>query len=147
MLFLKLSCTLIKFNGTITYCLKKKTNTMFYEDIVYRHFENPLNVGLIKNPTHEILLGNPNIGAVIKVTAKVENETIKEISFKAYGGGALIACMSILTEKIKNKTITQALEITGNNLSEELNLQPVKLIYAIMAVDSIKNLLTVGLSI
>lgn len=117
---------------------------MFYEDIVYRHFENPLNVGLIENPTHEVMLGNPNTGAVIKLTAKVEKNLIKEISFKAYGGGAMIACMSLLTEKIKHKTITQALEITVNDLSEELKLEPVKLIYAIMAVDSVKMLLTVG---
>lgn len=114
---------------------------MFYENIVYRHFENPSNVGSIVNATHTAIMGNPHEGAVIKLTAKIFNQVIEDIAFKAYGGGAMIASMSLLTEKVKGHSVEEALKITSSNLSEELHLEPVKLVYAIMAVDILKKML------
>lgn len=114
---------------------------MFYDDIVYDHFENPKNVGIVCNPTHSAIMGSPHEGAVIKLTARIINNTIEDIAFKAYGGGALIASMSLLTEKVKGGSVEKALEMKSNNLSEELHLEPVKLIYSIMAVEVLKKLL------
>lgn len=110
---------------------------MFYSDFTYSHYENPQNVGTIANPTHQVLIGSPDSGAVIKMTAKVESNIITDIAFKAYGGGAVIACMSLLTEKIKNQTVEFALNIKSNDLSDELSLEPVKMVYSIMATDAI----------
>lgn len=114
---------------------------MFYENIVYRHFENPSNVGNIKDATHYAIMGSPHEGIVIKLTAKIVNNVIEDIAFKAYGGGAMIASMSLLTEKIKGKTIEQAIKITSTDLSEELKLEPVKLVYPIMAIAVLKKML------
>ena len=115
-------------------------NIMFYSDFTYSHYENPHNVGNVANHTHEAMIGSPFSGAVIKVTAKVENNTIKDIAFKAYGGGAVIASMSLFTEKIKNQTVEFALSIKSNDLSEELSLEPVKIVYSMMAIDVIHQL-------
>lgn len=114
---------------------------MFYEDIVYRHFENPSNVGVINLATHTAMLGDPHSGAVLKLTAKIKNNLIEEIAFKAYGGGAAIACMSLLTEKVKGKTVEDALKLDMNQLNSELHLEPVKYVYAIMAIDILRKLL------
>ena len=114
---------------------------MFYENIVYRHFENPSNVGTIHNATHSAIMGNPHEGAVIKLSARVVNNVIVDIAFKAYGGGAMIASMSLLTEKVKGKTVEEALQIKTTDLSDELNLEPVKLVYSIMAVEVLNKML------
>lgn len=113
---------------------------MFYSDFTYSHYENPRNVGTISNPTHQVLMGNPDSGAVIKVTAKVEDNLIKDIAFKAYGGGAVIASMSLLTEKIKGKSVDFALSVKSSDLSDVLSLEPVKIVYSIMAVDAIQKM-------
>lgn len=114
---------------------------MLYENIVYRHFENPFNVGSIKNATHHAIMGSPHEGTVIKLTAKIVNNVIEDIAFKAYGGVAMIASMSLLTEKIKGQTIEQALKITSTDLSEELKLEPVKFVYSIMAIAILQKIL------
>lgn len=118
---------------------------MFYEEIVYRHFENPSNVGVIMSPTHTAMVGNPATGAVIKLVAKVENNIIQNIMFKAYGGGAIIACMSLLTEKVKGKSIEEALLIRSNDLILELKLEPVKMISAILSIDALHQLFNINL--
>lgn len=114
---------------------------MFYEKIVYDHFENPSNVGTLSNHTHSAIAGSPETGAVIKLTATINNNIIEDIAFKAYGGGAVIACMSILTEKIKGENVEKALEIKPNDLNEILHLEPIKYIYSILAVDVLHKML------
>lgn len=114
---------------------------MFYENIVYQHFENPCNVGNVKNPTHTAMVGNPESGAVIKLTSTIKNNVIENIMFKAYGGGAAIACMSLLTQKVKGLTVEQAMKINSNDLNNELSLEPIKYIYSILAVDALHKML------
>lgn len=114
---------------------------MFYKEIVYQHFENPKNTQKINNVTHSAIIGNISIGAIVKIDVNIEKNIIKEIAFKAYGGGAMIACMSLLTEKVKGRNIAEALLITPENLSEALSLEPVKLIFAIIAIDTLHSVI------
>lgn len=115
---------------------------MFYKDIVYKYFDNSCNVGTISNATHTSMIGNYQGGSVVKLTAIVKNNIIEEIKFKVYGGVALIACMSLLTDLIKKKSVEYAMSITSNQIIETLNLDSSKYVYAIMAIDSLKELIS-----
>lgn len=113
---------------------------MFYKDIVFYHFNNPQNLGNVPQATHSATLGDPT-NALIKLTATIKNNTIKNIAFKAHGGLAIIACMSLLTQKVKGKTIEEALTLDYKELSDFLQLEPEKIVYAMMATDLLKKLL------
>ena len=111
-----------------------------YSNILMNHFENPKNVGSLINPTHKSVVGNPNTNSVIKLTVNVVNDIIMDIAFKCYGGCALIACMSLLTSKVKGMSIINALKITESDLNNELNLDSINYISSILAIDALKNL-------
>ena len=83
-----------------------------YSKKVMAHFRSPKNLGQIKNPDGEAVVGNPICGDVMKMTIKVEGEKgkeiIKNIKFQTLGCGAAIATSSIVTELVKGKTLKKA---------------------------------------
>lgn len=110
-----------------------------YSEKVVEHYTNPRNVGEIENADGIGEVGNPICGDVMKIYLKIENEIIKDVKFKTYGCGAAIAASSVTTEMIKGKTIKEALEITNEQVVEELGgLPPIKLHCSVLAEEAIK---------
>lgn len=111
-----------------------------YSEKVVEHYTNPRNVGEIENADGIGEVGNPICGDVMKMYLKIENEVIKDVKFKTYGCGAAIAASSVTTEMIKGKTIKEALEITNEQVVEELGgLPPIKLHCSVLAEEAIKT--------
>lgn len=111
-----------------------------YSEKVVEHYTNPRNVGEIENADGIGEVGNPICGDVMKMYLKIENEVIKDVKFKTYGCGAAIATSSVTTEMIKGKTIKEALEITNEQVVEELGgLPPIKLHCSVLAEEAIKT--------
>jgi nitrogen fixation protein NifU and related proteins len=115
---------------------------MAYSQKVIDHYENPRNVGkLDKNdPTVGTgLVGAPSCGDVLKLQIKVnpETEVIEDAKFLTYGCGSAIASSSLVTEKIKGKTLAQASEIKNTDIAKELSLMPIKIHCSILAADAI----------
>lgn len=111
-----------------------------YSEKVVEHYTNPRNVGEIENADGIGEVGNPICGDVMKMYLKIENEVIKDVKFKTYGCGAAIAVSSVTTEMIKGKTIKEALEITNEQVVEELGgLPPIKLHCSVLAEEAIKT--------
>lgn len=111
-----------------------------YSEKVVEHYTNPRNVGEIENADGIGEVGNPICGDVMKIYLKIENEIIKDVKFKTYGCGAAIAASSVTTEMIKGKTIKEALEITNEQVVEELGgLPPIKLHCSVLAEEAIKT--------
>lgn len=111
-----------------------------YSEKVVEHYTNPRNVGEIENADGIGKVGNPICGDVMKIYLKIENEIIKDVKFKTYGCGAAIAASSVTTEMIKGKTIKEALEITNEQVVEELGgLPPIKLHCSVLAEEAIKT--------
>lgn len=104
----------------------------FYSKILIDHFENPKNVGEIKNPNGTGIAGNPICGDLMKLTIKVaknkqNKEYLSDIKFKTLGCAAAIATSSIITELAKGKTLKEALRITKQDVSDALEgLPPIK---------------------
>tara|TARA_Y100000310_G_C20578196_1_gene761567 strand:+ start:948 stop:1328 length:381 start_codon:yes stop_codon:yes gene_type:complete len=115
-----------------------KTET--YNKIVLEHFENPRNMGEIKNPDAEAIVGNPVCGDVMKIMLKIENDRIKDIKFQTMGCGAAIASSSMLTELAKGKTLEEAKKITNRDVAVALGeLPPIKVHCSNLAADVLQK--------
>lgn len=115
---------------------------MAYSDKVLDHYENPRNVGTMDNDADDVgtgMVGAPACGDVMKLQIKVDaNGIIEDAKFKTYGCGSAIASSSLVTEMLKGKTLTQALDIKNTTIADELALPPVKIHCSILAEDAIK---------
>ncbi len=120
-------------------------NNTDYNKNVMDHFQHPRNMGEIKNPDAEGVVGNPKCGDVMKLTLKIskdkhENKIIKDIKFQTFGCAAAIATSSMLTTLAKGKTIEQAKKITNKDVAEALGqLPPIKMHCSNLAADALKK--------
>ncbi len=109
-----------------------------YSKKVMDHFMNPRNVGKIKNPDGYGKVGNPVCGDLMEMFIKVENDVIKDIKFKTFGCGSAIATSSMVTDMAIGKTVDEALEITRNDVADELDgLPPQKMHCSNLAADAL----------
>jgi len=96
-----------------------------YNDTVMEHFANPRNVGEIEDADGVGEVGNPVCGDMMTFYIKVDgNKRLEDIKFKTFGCGAAIAVSSMVSEMAKGKTIEEAMEITKNDVAEELGGLP-----------------------
>ncbi len=111
---------------------------MEYTEKVMEHFMNPRNVGKIENPDAVAEVGNPACGDVIKMYLKISNDVIEDIKFQTFGCGAAIAVSSKTTEMVKGKTIQEALDLTRDQVAEELGgLPAIKMHCSNLAADAL----------
>ncbi|MDD2627556.1 MAG: Fe-S cluster assembly scaffold protein NifU [Clostridia bacterium] len=111
-----------------------------YSERVMDHFSNPRNVGELQNANGIAEVGNAKCGDIMKMYLYIENDIIKEVSFRTFGCGAAIATSSIATEMIKGKTIKEALELTNKAVVEALDgLPPVKVHCSVLAEEALKT--------
>lgn len=111
-----------------------------YSEKVMEHFANPRNVGELERYNAVAEVGNAKCGDIMKMFLYIEDDVIKEISFKTFGCGAAIATSSMATELIKGKTIKEALKLTNKAVVEALDgLPPVKIHCSVLAEEAIKT--------
>jgi FeS cluster assembly scaffold protein NifU, Clostridium type len=102
------------------------------------HFQNPRNVGEIEDADGVGTVGNPTCGDLMTIYIKVKDNVIEDVKFKTFGCGAAIATSSMITEMAVGKTIEEALEITRNDVANELEgLPPVKMHCSNLAADAL----------
>jgi len=89
---------------------------LFYNDLIIDHFTNPRNVGELKNPDGEAVIGDPVCGDQMKVAIKVNNHRIVDIKFKSYGCPGAIATSSMMTELAKGKSLEDARKLTDDDV-------------------------------
>ncbi len=111
---------------------------MMYSEKVLDHFRNPRNVGEIEDADGVGTVGNPVCGDMMSIYIKVKDDRIDDVKFKTFGCGAAIATTSMTTELAKGKTLDEAMEITRQNVADELGgLPPVKMHCSNLAADSL----------
>lgn len=86
-----------------------------YNERVFEHYRNPRNVGEIKDPDGIGIYMSDFCGDITKFWIKVAEGKIVDAKYKTQGCVASVACGSVLTELVKNKTVSEALSIKGGH--------------------------------
>jgi len=113
-------------------------------DAVLDHFQSPRNAGKLPNATASVDATNPVCGDILYLAARLETDSnrIAEARFLCQGCTTAIACASLLTVELKNKTISEAARINAEYLSNQLGgLPPATLHAAQLAADALTQLL------
>lgn len=95
-----------------------------YSQQLLDHFEHPRNAGDVTDPDASVQLENPACGDVLKLTAKVTEKTITDIRFRAKGCVPAIACGSLLTQMIRGRTLSEARNLTREELIKAIGGVP-----------------------
>ncbi len=110
-----------------------------YSEKVKDHFMNPRNMGEMEDPDGIGLVGNPVCGDVMKIFIRVKDGRITDIKFQTFGCAAAIATSSMITELAMNKTIEEAMEISRDDVANELDgLPKVKMHCSNLAADGLQ---------
>lgn len=100
---------------------------MDYNEKVREHFMDPQNMGELDNPDGVGKVGNPTCGDQMSIQIKVEDNKIAKIKFQTFGCAAAIATSSMVTELAKEKTLEEALELSNQDVEDQLGgLPPIK---------------------
>ncbi len=97
---------------------------MIYSEKVMEHFQNPRNVGVLKDADGVGQVGNPVCGDMMSFYIKVKDNRIEDVKFQTFGCGAAIAVSSMVSEMAMGKTLEDALKITNKSVAEELGGLP-----------------------
>ena len=110
-----------------------------YSEKVLDHFRNPRNVGTLEGDDVVVgKVGNPTCGDIMEVFIRVDGEKITEAKFRTFGCGSAIATTSMTTEMVVGMTLDEAMELTRDDVAEELDgLPPVKMHCSNLAADAL----------
>ena len=115
---------------------------MMFSEAVLEHFRNPRNAGELADATATVEVNNPVCGDILKLAVRIVGGRIEEVRFLCRGCTTSIACASILTEKLHDRTLSEMRNITAETLSEELGgLPPATFHGAQLAADALSALL------
>jgi nitrogen fixation NifU-like protein len=113
-----------------------------FSEAVLDHFRNPRNAGELPDATATVEVSNPVCGDILKLSARIVDGRIAEARFLCRGCTTSIASASILTEKLRGRTPSEARAITAESISEFLGrLPPATLHGAQLAADAVNALL------
>jgi nitrogen fixation NifU-like protein len=119
---------------------------MSYSKELINHYENPQNVGSFeineknKKDFGTGLVGAPACGDVMKLQIKVSDSgVIEDAKFKTFGCGSAIASSSLATQMIKGMNISDANNISNQQIAQALSLPPVKIHCSVLVEEAIKS--------
>src|SRR6202021_1550371 len=94
------------------------------------------------NASAETQATNPVCGDILELTVRVENGVIAEARFLCRGCTTSIACASLLTEELRDRTPADAHSVTAESISRSLGgLPPATFHGAQLAADAVIALL------
>ena len=87
--------------------MTKKMLDDLYQEVIIDHGKNPRNFGELEQYTCTHDASNPLCGDQVTIYIDVDDNIIKNVSFRARGCAISIASASIMSEIIKGKTIEE----------------------------------------
>ena len=95
-----------------------------YNKEVMKHFLNPKNSGIIKNPDAIGRTDNDSCGDLMEISLKIDKDKIEDIKFQTMGCAAAIASSDVLCELAKGKSLKQAKKIDNKLIIKKLHGLP-----------------------
>lgn len=117
-----------------------------YREIIIDHYKNPRNFGTVKKPTAAAEKRNTLCGDVIKISLKIDKKgRIKEIKFEGAGCSISRAGGSILTEKVKGKTLAQVKKYSDQQFIADMGvpIMPARKRCALLALEALRQALKI----
>jgi nitrogen fixation protein NifU and related proteins len=112
--------------------------SLVFSEAVLDHFRNPRNAGELPGATATVEVTNPVCGDILKLFARFESGCFLEARFLCRGCTTAIACASLLTERLRGRTLAEAQFITAESLSSALGgLPPATFHGAQLAADAV----------
>ena len=96
-----------------------------YRQVIMDHYRTPRNRGKLEDSNLTVDMNNPTCGDTVRVQLKIEDGYVKDAKFEGEGCSISLASASMMTQAIKGKKVTEALEMSklfSNIDSEELDL-------------------------
>jgi NifU-like protein involved in Fe-S cluster formation len=112
-----------------------------YADQVLEHFRRPRNAGAFPEGTPGVIegrAGDRRQGREISLALRLEAGRVAECRYRVYGCPASIALCSILSERVKGRTLQECSQTGGLALAEELELPPAKRAAALLLEDALQ---------
>lgn len=110
-----------------------------YSEKVLDHFRNPRNVGTLEGDDVAVgRVGNPTCGDIMELFIRIDGDKIVDAKFRTFGCGSAIATTSMTTEMVKGMTLDEAMELTRQDVADELDgLPPIKMHCSNLAADAL----------
>jgi nitrogen fixation NifU-like protein len=113
-----------------------------FSDAVLDHFQNPRNAGELPGADAKVEVSNPVCGDVLQLAVRIDGERIAEARFLCRGCTTSIACASLLTEQLRDRTLGEARALTAASISRSLDGLPAATFHgAELAADAIATIL------
>jgi nitrogen fixation NifU-like protein len=113
-----------------------------FSDAVLDHFQHPRNAGELPGANAKVEVSNPVCGDVLQLAVRIDGERITEARFLCRGCTTSIACASLLTEQLRDRTLGEARSLNAESLSHLLGGLPAATFHgAELAADAIATIL------
>jgi len=112
-----------------------------YTDKFLDYFHNPRNIGDIVDPDGWAE-DSGECNDTMSIYLKIRDDRIVDARFWTDGCGATIVCGSVVTELVKNKNVTEAINISASDIIRFLeDIPPENVHCAILAADTLQKAL------
>jgi nitrogen fixation protein NifU and related proteins len=82
-----------------------------YKQVILDHNRSPRNFGELENANRTVEGVNPLCGDRIKLYVRLVGDRIEDIRFKGTGCAISVASSSLMTERVRGKTVTESLAL------------------------------------
>ncbi|MCX6732836.1 MAG: iron-sulfur cluster assembly scaffold protein [Candidatus Roizmanbacteria bacterium] len=113
-----------------------------YQERILQHSASPHNFGRLPSATNKILLDNPLCGDVIQMEVEVVDGIVKNAMFTGKGCAISKAAASLLTDEVKNKTISELRKMDKVSMIKMLGIElgPNRLKCALLPLEALQKL-------
>jgi nitrogen fixation protein NifU and related proteins len=112
----------------------------FYREFILDHYKNPRNFGRLEQAdiSHEEY--NPLCGDLVGMDFQLRDGVIEDVRFHGRGCAISQASASLMTERLKGKSLDEARQITKDDVLEELGIEisPARLKCALLSLKVLK---------
>ncbi len=112
-------------------------------ELILDHYKNPRNFGTIEDADFSYEEGIPSCGDMIRLDLKVRDNKLDDIKFSGTGCAISQASVSILTENVAGKEISDILSLTDHDMLDALGGQvsPIRFKCALLGLTVLKKAL------
>ena len=115
-----------------------------YRELVIDHYKHPRNFGKIEDATLSGKEDNVVCGDTVTFYLKLENDKVSSVLWNGEGCALSQASASLLSEKVKGKTLTELEAISEHDILAIVgaNLNPSRKKCAILSVEALHTTIT-----